>query len=210
MQRRPCFTPKRWLLRCAEPLARLYPEIIRTTLSTSCIKVGGCLAVSSHQSTQILFIVPPDKANEVKEFARVGILDLKLSINVEKTETSIFKKNPGSAALECDRTLQYLGFLFDGKKVLIRSAAFAKFSSRMKRGVSLANATASSRNKLRENFSTPIKDVYMKKLLARHSHLGRRNFLRYGYRAADILDSPAIKRQLRPLWARLRKEIECD
>ena len=80
----------------------------------------------------------------------------------------------------------------------------------MKRGVQLAKASAASRNKLRAELSAAGKAVYKKKLLSRYSHLGRRNFLRYGYRAADILNSPAIKRQLRPLWTRLLNEIEKD
>lgn len=158
----------------------------------------------------ILFIVPPDLADTAKKFAESGMASLKLSINAAKTDISKFNRIPGDTALQCNRPLQYLGFLFDGKKVLIRSAAFAKFSNRMKRGVRLAKATASSRNKLREELSAAGKAVYKKKLLSRYSHLGRRNFLRYGYRAADILDSPAIKRQLRPLWSRLLDEIEKD
>ena len=156
----------------------------------------------------ILFIVPPEMADTAKKFAESGMAALKLSINFSKTDISVFKKHPGSADLECDRPLQYLGFLFDGKKILIRSAAFAKFSNRMKRGVRLAKATATSRNKLREEISVPGKDLYKKKLMSRYSHFGRRNFLRYGYLAAEILDSAAIKRQLRPLWSRLLCEIE--
>ena len=78
----------------------------------------------------------------------------------------------------------------------------------MKRSVRLAKATASSRNKLRGELSVAGKAVYKKKLLSRYSHLGRRNFLRYGYLAAEILDSAAIKRQLRPLWSRLLCKIE--
>lgn len=156
----------------------------------------------------ILFIVPPDLTDTAKKFAESGMATLKLSINAAKTDICKFNRIPGVNGLQCSRPLQYLGFLFDGRKVLIRSAAFAKFSNRMKRGVRLAKATAASRNKLREEFAAVPKDVYRKKLLARYSHLGRRNFLRYGYRAAGILNSPAIKRQLRPLWSRLLDEIE--
>jgi hypothetical protein len=32
--------------------------------------------------------------------------------------------------------------------------------------------------------------------------------VRYGLKAADIMDSKAINRQLKPLWRNLQKEIE--
>jgi hypothetical protein len=156
----------------------------------------------------ILFIVPPDFADIAMKFAESGMASLKLSINKDKTDISIFNKISGTDDLKCSRPLQYLGFLFDGKKIVIRSAAFAKFSNRMKRGVNLAKATAFSRNKVREEHFIDGKSIYKKKLLSRYSHLGRRNFLRYGYKAAKILDSKAIKKQLRPLWSRLLNEIE--
>lgn len=186
-------------------LSNIYMLVFDKAASVFVESVGGRYM---RYCDDILFIVPPETANAAKKFAETEINALKLSINADKTDISVFKKHPGSTALECDRPLQYLGFLFDGSKVLIRSAAFAKFSNRMKRGVRLAKATAASRNKLRGELSAPSKDVYKKKLLARYSHLGQRNFLRYGYRAADILDSTAIKRQLRPLWGRLKDEIE--
>ena len=34
------------------------------------------------------------------------------------------------------------------------------------------------------------------------------NFLKYGYRAARVMGSKSIKKQLKPLWSRLHNEIE--
>ena len=109
---------------------------------------------------------------------------------------------------KCDRTLQYLGFIFDGERILIRSATLAKFSGRMNQGVRLAKATAKSRNAARMERGLSPKVLYKRKLYERYSHLGQRNFVRYGIRAADIMKSDAIRRQLRPLWTRLKSAIE--
>lgn len=155
----------------------------------------------------ILFIVPSGLSVNVENFANAEIKKIHLDINPCKTITSQFLCPVGKSHQESNRPLQYLGFLFDGQRILIRSAAFAKFSNRMKRGIRLAKATAESRNKVRVGLDLVAKDIYKRKLLARYSHLGGRNFLRYGYRAAHILKSKKILRQLKPLWGRLQIEL---
>jgi len=153
----------------------------------------------------ILFIMPTDLAKDTEEFCRLEIGKLKLEINHTKTDICTFTKK--GAKQTCKKPLQYLGFLFDGQQILIRSAAFAKFSNRMKRGVSLAKQTMRSRNKGKLAKGATEQALYQRKILSRYSHLGKRNFLRYGYAAADTMSSKAIRRQLRPLWGRLQKAI---
>ena len=79
----------------------------------------------------------------------------------------------------------------------------------MKRGVSLAKQTMLSKNKNRIVNGQQERNLFKRQIYSRYSHLGGRNFLRYGYRAAEIMDSVEIKRQLRPLWGRLKVMIEC-
>lgn len=153
----------------------------------------------------MLFLMPLGMKEPSEAFV-LGELDkLQLQINVDKTDTSNFTMKGGQQT--SDRPLQYLGFMYDGQRVVIRSAAFAKFSNRMKRGVSLAKQTMWSRNKRRQRLGVPERGLYLKSLLTRYSHLGRRNFLRYGYNAAELMKSEAIRRQLRPLWSRLHAQI---
>jgi RNA-directed DNA polymerase len=154
----------------------------------------------------ILFIMPTALAEETQSFCIAEVDKLKLAINQAKTDTCYFVKK--GAEQTCKQPLQYLGFLFDGQQILIRSAAFAKFSNRMKRGVSLAKQTMRSRNKARNAKGADEKSLYQRKILSRYSHLGKRNFLTYGYTAARLMNSKAIRRQLRPLWERLQKAIE--
>ncbi|WP_269532206.1 antiviral reverse transcriptase Drt2 [Chitinimonas sp. BJYL2] len=154
----------------------------------------------------ILFVMPVELASETESFCISEIGKLELKINPDKTDTCVFTKN--GASLVCNKPLQYLGFLFDGQQTIIRSAAFAKFSNHMKRGVSLAKQTMRSRNKAKIANGADEKTLYRRKLLSRYSHLGSRNFLRYGYKAAKVMNSKAIRRQLRPLWGRLQRAIE--
>jgi hypothetical protein len=64
------------------------------------------------------------------------------------------------------------------------------------------------RNQAREARGDVAKILFKKSLYNRYSHLGRRNFLTYGYNAARKMKSDAIRKQLRGLWGRLQDEIK--
>lgn len=154
----------------------------------------------------ILFIVPLEERDKCADVAAKSIDMLKLRLNTDKTVRRTFTEDSG--VLRSEKPLQYLGFTFDGQQILIRSAAFARYSNHMKRGVRLAKATSRRWNKIRSKRGADEKKLYRRELYKRYSYLGRRNFITYGYRAARIMDSSAIRGQLRPLWHRLLEEIE--
>ena len=164
---------------------------------------GGCYL---RYCDDMLIIVQKTAYRKIKSYVCKLINELKLDINLQKTEVSKFTRRRGRQT--CDRPLQYLGFTFNGFQVLIRSAALARYSQRMKSGVRLAKATAKRRNEIRKSCRRPERELFKRKLYERYSHLGGRNFVRYGLRAADVLDSPAIRNQLKPLWQRLRDEFD--
>lgn len=154
----------------------------------------------------ILVIVPTGDKRRMMEFIDDAIRGVQLVINDKKTCVSRFSCGP--AGLAADHALQYLGFTFDGQRILIRSAALARYSEKMKKAVRLAKKTAAKRNLALAEAGEEPRPLYRKQIYTRYSHLGRRNFLRYGYRAAVIMKSRAIRKQLKPLWKRLQEEIE--
>lgn len=154
----------------------------------------------------MLFIVPTEYESSLAGFVRKNINDLKIDINPSKTEIRRFIIQPNR--FYSDKPLQYLGFLYDGEKILIRSAALAKYSERMRRGIRLAKKTKIKRNRIKISLGQKPKKLYKKKIYERYSHLGGRNFIRYGIKAAKLMNSTAIKKQLKPLWDRLQEEIK--
>lgn len=156
----------------------------------------------------MLFIVPTASEVHISNFAEESIKSILLEVNPDKTDICIFSRKAESSYLSASKSLQYLGFIFDGQRVFIRSAAFAKFSNRMRRGISLAKQTMRSRNEARVQKGLKERELFLKKIYSRYSHLGQRNFLRYGYRAAKIMDAVEIRRQLRPLWSRLKVVLD--
>lgn len=154
----------------------------------------------------MLFIVPTHEKDNVAGEAERQLLKLKVSLNIKKTEIREFKSTPSK--IESDKPLQYLGFIFDGDRIFLRSSSLSRYSDRMKRGVKLAKATMKRKNKIRKNKGLPNKELFKEKIYARYSHVGKRNFLTYGYRASRIMQSNSIKKQLKPLWERLQNEIQ--
>jgi RNA-directed DNA polymerase len=154
----------------------------------------------------MLFIVPAEKMNKIAGIARVELKALNVDINTNKTEIREFTLNNG--ALCSEKPLQYLGFLFDGQNVFLRSSSLARYSERMRRGVSLAKATMRKRNKLKINRGEKKKPLFKSKIYNRYSYFGSRNFITYGHRAAKIMESETIKKQLKPLWNKLQNEIK--
>lgn len=154
----------------------------------------------------MLFIVPVDQRDKVTGFAQIEIKKLGLKINTKKTErrTFLFKKN----ILKSEKPLQYLGFLFDGENIYLRSSSLARYSERMKKAVKLAKATKRKRNLLRVKRGVKPKQLFKSKLYRKYSHLGKRNFITYGFRAANIMESKTIRKQLKPLWDKLQREMK--
>lgn len=154
----------------------------------------------------MLFIVPTPIRDKVAGYVQKEIKSINLSINTDKTELRDFFYQDGT--LISDKMLQYLGFLFDGENVYIRSSSLARQSEKMKRGVRLAKKTMKKYNGIRKEKGLPEKGLYKRKLYSRYTHLGGRNFITYGLKAADKMNSKTIKRQLKPLWRRFHEELD--
>lgn len=154
----------------------------------------------------MLFIVPKHEKKNVAGEAENRLKKLKVHLNTDKTEIRDFTFD--SKKVICDKPLQYLGFLFDGSNIYLRSSSLSRYSDRMKKGVKLAKATMRAGNRIRVIKGLKTKDLYKEKIYARYAHVGKRNFLTYGYRAARIMNSKSIRKQLKPLWQRLQNELE--
>ncbi|MBC3809261.1 group II intron reverse transcriptase domain-containing protein [Undibacterium seohonense] len=154
-----------------------------------------------------MFLVVPDAFKDVTySFVENAIGKIKLDLQSKKTERVDFSDSSGQ--LKSNKPLQYLGFIFDGNQILLRSASLARYSDRMRRGIRLAKSTMLKRNEARKARGDDEKPLFKKKIFNRYTHLGRRNFLSYGYTASKIMQSKAIKRQLGRLWSRVQDEIK--
>ncbi|WP_439684496.1 Reverse transcriptase (RNA-dependent DNA polymerase) [Cupriavidus oxalaticus] len=154
----------------------------------------------------MLLIVPAGRGSAMKSLAETQIKLFGLEVQPKKTEERTFTKSGG--AITSNRPLQYLGFLFDGQRILLRSSSLARYSERMRRGVRLAKATARSRNAKRLERGEVAIPLRLRKIYKRYSYLGRRNFISYAIKAALVLDADGIRKQIKPHWKRLAAELK--
>ncbi|MGA4532479.1 antiviral reverse transcriptase Drt2 [Ectopseudomonas chengduensis] len=153
----------------------------------------------------VLLIVPLEKEAEAKALVDLRVNEIGLEIQTAKTETCKFIRSV--KGLRSDRPLQYLGFIFDGANIYLRSSSLARYQDRVNRCIWLAGKCMDKVNAKRIARGQLPRSMFLKKLYKRYSYLGRRNFISYGYRAARIMSAPSIKKQLKPHWNRLRERI---
>lgn len=164
--------------------------------------VQSCNGAYFRYCDDILIVVPTNKKTEAECFSENEIKKIKLSIQKDKTIICFFKNNK-----RIIKPLQYLGFTFDGLNIHIRSSSLMRYHERVNSGISTSAKRMAKINNIRINRSELPKPLYLKKIHDRYSHLGRRNFISYGYRAARIMDSKSIRKQLKPYWNKLREKI---
>ncbi|HHT9079514.1 TPA: reverse transcriptase domain-containing protein [Flavobacterium psychrophilum] len=157
------------------------------------------------------------KKTKVYRFENIGTKFTGFEID-EKTKVPNFNKK-----------LEYLGFSYDGQKVLIKSAGFSKFyRSMIKSFKKSASFTRNSKN--------PDKRIFKSKLFKRFTHKGAKrkliyrpskidktkyvkskeynwgNYLSYVFKAdntmKEINNSDSIKRQSRKLWRNFNKLLK--
>lgn len=154
----------------------------------------------------IFCIIPADKDFKLEDVVINELDKIKLKLNPKKTEIAVFQRD-ALGNLSSDRAIQYLGFLFDGKRKLIRTPSLSRYRRKAKKAIRLAKATMKKYNEERIVLGLSPRALYRKKLYKKYFHTGRTNFIRYGLRASKIMQSKEIRRQIKKLSRFLLEEI---
>jgi len=154
----------------------------------------------------MLVVIRPEWAGRIEAIVNQRIKDERLEVQADKTKSHHFAGLPG--AVSVDQPLQYLGFLFDGSRVLLRTASVARYYRKMRGGVQLAVLTKRKHDRLRRKQGLESEPLKRRKLNRLYSYLGRHNFIAYALRAAKRMDEHGIRRQVKPHWMKLEAEVE--
>jgi len=152
-------------------------------------------------SDDILWVCALEHRELVNETVRTSLqlLGSQTKINSDKTEISTFTKD-AAGLFSCDRPVQYLGFIFDGRKIIIRSQTLSKYSRRVVYATRAAKRAAAH--------STIAPGVIFKRKLYRQlSHLGRRNLISYAKRSEALMQTGAIRNQVRRHMDRISDQL---
>lgn len=200
-------------------------------------KVNSINGFYQRYSDDLIIICEQENEDEIIKFIRDRIKNLaELEISESKTKIYRFEEIAGVfKGFEIDektktpnyyKTLEYLGFAYDGNRVLIKTAGFSKFYRAMKRSFKKSTSLA--------RFSkNPDKRIFKSRLYKRFTHRGAKrkliykpsledpkkyiktkkyywgNYMSYIYKANDsmmsINQSDVIKRQSRKFWKNFHK-----
>lgn len=148
----------------------------------------------------ILFICPIEEYPQLLLNINKRIRRLKLEIQETKTKIAIFKTGKLT-----EGSLQYLGFTYDGRQILLRHAGFVQYTYRSAKAIRMSYKKLLRINSSRKRRSLEILQFNKKHIYRRFSYIGRRNYISYALRASNIMQDPAIKNQIKPHWKRLQK-----
>ena len=171
------------------PVSGLYANVYMRSFDREMVAASAQLGGSYRRYSDDIAVVLPlgAKAHHVVPVVEKILADHALAMSVEKTEEADFR----SGQLISDRPIQYLGFTFDGEKTLIRPSSLDAYRAKMEDGIH-AKIVAAGRK------DVPSFEIYKREALSRYTHLGkRRNFLRYAYRASEIMIAPEIQQQVK-------------
>lgn len=173
------------------PLSGLYANISMLLVDSAIQKYVLDHGGSYRRYSDDIAIVLPGviDSNLVVSMVSGVLASVNLKLSTHKTEVSHFAMTAeGQIA---DRPFQYLGFTFDGRKILIRQSSLNRYYSKMHKGIRAKVRAAKNKGVKRD-------EIYLRELYRKYTHFGKsRNFPRYAYRAAKELEAPEVRFQMR-------------
>ena len=154
----------------------------------------------------MLIVLSLEHAQDIEDLVMAQIKTVKLEIQPEKTKRQHFRSK--GDRLTVDEPLQYLGFLFDGARILVRNGSVSRYYRKMRAAVSLVVQTKRKHDRIRAHQGKPLQQLKRRKLNIRYSYVGRHNFLSYAQRAAKKMSAPAIRKQVKRHWKKLNAEVD--
>ena len=155
----------------------------------------------------LLIVCDLKHEDAIRDFVEEQVKLLKLDLHPDKTEARHFSFDL-SGKLRADKPVHYLGFSFDGQREHIRSSSITRYYKKMHKKVWVTKKAMDRCNGLRAGRGEAPRELFLRAIYRGYSCLGRRNFITYGFRAAKIMDSQSIRKQLRPHWKKLKKCID--
>ena len=146
----------------------------------------------------MIFIFDSSNKLNVEHLIKGEIQKLKLPINSSKTQEIEFKNglsnfNPMNINYSNPCKLQYLGLLFDGKNVYLRETGLSKYNRKLRKAIRMRTAHYRRLEPSKRHGS----GIYMRTLHTRFTYIGKRNYISYVFRVADIHKSNNVKRQVK-------------
>lgn len=206
-------------------LANIYMRDFDIKVNDYVQSLGG---IYKRYSDDIVVVCPIPYAKDCKKNVMDSIKDVKLEI--EERKTNLYEIRLDSGEPKCyhetkgeNKSVEYLGFAFDGRRVLLKNASLCRYYNKMRKDkrrhkhwvIAINNDTNG------RLFTNQIVKRFTLAGAKRHHILVRNsdgiliqseekmfgNYLTYAYKAAYIMNESSIKRQLRRNLHKVKKNI---
>lgn len=213
------------------PMSALLSNVYMIPFDEAVLKLIDGKSLYRRYCDDIIVVCPKSDYLTLKGFIYELIQERKLEIQPQKTQVFHLERIDGCFqcgqefpdGINWGKKLTYLGFEFDGKKVLLKSASVSGYYRKMKRGVRRGKYFSS---KIYDGEQQPL---FKRRIYKRYSYLGSKrrrvylpsksnpgkfyksekynwgNFLSYAYKAESVFKTGAIKHQIRRHWNILHK-----
>lgn len=182
-------------------------------------------------SDDIIVVCPCDKGEKIRTLIQDKIKNVKLEIEERKTNLYSFVKSDDKTTCLHNKkgnkkVLEYLGFSFDGERILLKNSSVSKFYFKMQRSIRKAvylslhinNKTRGRlfERKLISRFTLAgakthriyMRSINTKKFYLKEGIRSHGNYLTYILKSERIMGNPSIKRQLCRCSNKLNKRIQ--
>lgn len=176
-------------------LSNIYMLPFDSALKEAVTRCGGYYR---RYCDDILVVVKPEWVDEIKKCVEDNLGNLRLTMQAAKTLECVFTPL-------ADRHLQYLGLVFDGERILLRSSGVARYYKKMRAGVK------QHKNAKVTDGETSLLVQRRKRLVRQyteHAPRNQRSYLTYVKRVALATGSPSIMKQLRKHRRRFKELVE--
>jgi len=208
------------------PISALLSNIYMIPFDENIFDLVGVDGLYRRYCDDIIIVCPKDRYLEIRNSIYTAIQERKLEIQTKKTQTYHLSREKKilrlgqefSHSVNYNKKLTYLGFEFDGQKVLLKSASLSNFYRKMKRG------TRRSKHYASKMYKGKAQELFKNRLYKRYSHWGAKrkriyipsqsdpgkfistdrynwgNFLSYAYKANKIFKDGMIRKQMKRHW----------
>ncbi len=206
-------------------LANIYMKDFDVTVNQYVQSIGG---IYKRYSDDIIIVCPIPSAKEVKHFV-MGIIQ-KQALEIEERKTNLFEIHIIHGKPVCvhesegkNKPVEYLGFSFDGQRILLKDASLCRYYYKMDRDKRRHKKWTIGVNNDTNGrvFTSQIVRRFTLAGARRHHKLLRQvggtfvqlpeksygNFLTYAYKSAAIMNEPAIRKQLRHNLYKVKSNI---
>lgn len=157
----------------------------------------------------ILIICDVDLGLKIGFEIEKNIKNLEIKIHPDKTKRVYFQDglHVYHKSHMSKEPLQYLGFIYNGKKILLRDNGLIQYHHKTSKAIRMTNKKLLKINRSRIKRGKEPLERHKKHIYRRFSYIGKRNYISYALRAASIMNEPAIKQQIRLHWPKIQRNI---